>query len=421
MDSVNNGLNQTSSTVEPFPLHCPASFGFSEQHLADIRSICLRYLKDQTLAINRQRKGTKISVVSVNGETQEYDFPKKVYFCYKDQELKVFVQAKDKQVGRGSERIVTLAHELVSNHPCVHKRVSNTYETQFLIKAMDLPSKRGLFLPLALNLASSKHKIVEEMGFPLLNNLYKLTNHHLKNCIEDLLLGLCTLHEMTLANQHYHIGDAQFTFERPKIAHQDIKLENMLIRKHPERKYEMGFIDFGGVSPMDCYFSCFFRSPHKIRYLRELNHLSNKVGMSWSALLPTFKLYNRNFAQKEDVWSLGIAFLSILSRGKAPFVHHHPQVPALNCFFNAYRSLVDIRSGLGQSAFRLPEDQFVCDIRQVDMDLSVDDFFNRHIPTELNPNCKMQDLIKKMLKVDPQQRYTSQQTLEAFRAFNNLI
>ncbi len=418
-------------------------FGFTPKQMWDIRNIYRQTQQDPNIFIHRDKK-TNLVTVTFKGISTQYDFPHKLYFELKDNHIsKIYAKHKFKKVGEGGQQAVFLAYEFFSAQYYVHKRISNdsSFEEEFLKKAQSLPNKQGLFLPDTLILTGNKHKMFIPKAIPLSDQSIK-DPVHIKNIMEDLLVGLNTMHEMTFdtCTVDPFFGaitnhSVQLTFKTPKVSHQDIKSDNILLQKDSERGFKAGFIDFGLICPFDLarakenfiVGTPLYRSSNKFRQKEIVDYSKGELLKSYKKLIKIkeqpqtaaikpileeqekiFKSelgryqeilndYCNIYAQKEDIWALGITFLEILSAGKSV---------TLECFEAEF---------MKQGGNVRPVDNFIKNINQIQMNQSIDKFFSDHIDPILNPNDKMKKLIKGMLTIEYSDRFNAKKALEAFK------
>ncbi len=428
-------------------LHRPASiFGFNDSHMRDLETIYRQAQNDPSIQIKRVRSGIrpmgafkapKTTVIVTQGSIDtSYTFPHKVDFHFADGKLSaIYVKHTREKLGSGGFAVVYLTQELISCQEFARKRMSGgKWEEEFLKQALKLTNKQGLFLPATLLLSGNKPKIITKKGIPLSNHLNFTNNKHLRNVMEDLLVGLNTIHSMKFTNQELVIpktgGLQKMIFEETIMSHQDIKPGNILLQKDPKRGYKAGFMDFDTINPLRyaekevnyVIGTPFFRSPVKLyKYVEFENYhldigrlVSNNIqGPQLALHLSNYKkLVNEYFTDvlpKEDIWALGITFLSILSKGQSS----GSEIPNLKFIIDASQKYVARPPRLD---FEDHWDAYIRDIRdQSEIDNSIDKFFSAHIDPRLNPNDKMKNLIKGMLQVDYNERFNAKHALEAFK------
>ncbi len=434
----------------PFLHPVPLDFGFSENNIRDIETIYQQAVANPSLQIERVRKSTKIKVTH-NGQIKNYEFPHKVDFLFKEGKIsKIYIRNKGISLGQGGHATVYRTTELMSGKDYAHKHLSGgKWEEEFLEKASKLSNKQGLFLPETLILTGNKHKMISEKAICLINHLEIFESSHIKNIFEDLLIGLNTLHHMTLDDQIITIPETddsvKIKFESPKISHQDIKPSNILLQENRERGFKAGIMDFDTINPLSYTESGnlsfvigtpFLRSPGKFSEC-DILHESHKAivrayeqskangdtlaqqNQNLKPLVDAYKntvtQYYNEYLPKEDIWALAITFLLILSNIKND--GNTNEVPNLKFLKRVYEDWRAENARLPRGSPRKVFDDAIRTVTQSEIDESIDEFFRSSINPRLRliPHVQIKNLIKGMLKVDYNERFNAKQALEEFK------
>ena len=332
-----------------------------------------------------------------------------------------------KIIGEGAERTVKLWFNLTTGEYLAKKRVVNAIEKKvvqfFRDKGAIGIAPIYLLREVPLNPTSSKIQMIEPLYAGPLTILFGTrvlarTEQKL-SIIHDLLCGLANLHKCSLEDLTFtpNRWDKPVELGIVKMFHKDIKPGNILVRYLPdEDRWQAVISDFGSAGQVSAFGGTIgYKAPEEVRF--QLKHDSWNTGhISDTMAIIT---HNLNFGQAMDVWSLGLVLVEVLS-GKlstrlpeAPF----PPISSIEqCFF---RKVDPFR----YSPEPRHPDEKIADLRQADIDQDLARLqndaqcLNQDEAQVLN---KSWDLIKsQMLKVNPYERKSTEETLSKFKAFAN--
>ena len=377
----------------------------------------------------------RLQLFNEEGLVREWNVPITLMVNIQQATLKSIVLWTKVIIGEGGDRRVRKCYDLITGEINARKKFCNTVEKLILQHFQSHPSA-GIesitstieaddpYLNLHGVSGIKKPHFVEPCFegdlFQMLDiqvldeitksTLDKITNpRHVISIMEQLLTGLATLHEFVLVESIAGMPTQTY----PKTKHWDIKPANILLRKI-EGNWEAVLMDFGHAATLapgngsDGYLSpedvC-FRSrvyPDGIRSPRNLD-------IPYQEIVETTSSY----AQKKDVWQLGLVFVSLLmgrivdiELREADEVGTIISTAPLDSLVNAIK--IDKRYGHHDWRF--------AKLRQ--------DFIDRDIvrcKAETLAKCRAETrpayaylwdyLISKMLQVDPAHRISSKEAL----------
>jgi len=175
-----------------------------------------------------------------------------------------------------------------------------------------------------------------------------------------------------------------------KAVHSDLKPANILIRKNDQGVLSLAITDFGGINPLTFQRSLGFRSPEKVRFESIQPNIVEAI--EWYG----------DHGQKNDVWSMGLIFCIVLAGGGSKVI---PCIYApLFCIENKIKSFLDSHSGPIKTSSFWSAEETLKSLTQYEVDDSKDTLA-ASLPLV---SIHLWNLIKKMLKVDPYMRISSE-------------
>lgn len=380
-----------------FELQWPNDLPGKDQLEPIVREIISRFLKNPGSTIRRERKTTTISLECPEQAPLKYDLPLKVDFFLEGAIRRRRIIIKTNEVlGRGGERKVLRAYDVLSGQELVSKPFVSPIE-KLIVQTFYEHNLAGL-TPYC---AGNEKRFYETRCQPLLNYLIEPLEARLKMA-RQLILALDSLHDIVL--EQHCITDPEgkeVEIDRLPCYHADIKFPNILVFQNDQSELVAVLSDLGGSSNVAelCY-TPFFRSPELTRFAEEKFYpLANMDPLlQFGETLE----HNLRFGQSSDVWSLGLVLVALLT-GKTlenvPETFRDVGVPALDCFRDHLK-----RPWTGD---RLPIDHWLVKLNQEDIDSSLDKLGSAC--TFSSDAKKIWNCIKKMLKVNPEERVTIRQ------------
>jgi len=380
-----------------FNLYWPQSFKEKDKTEPLIKAIISDFLLKPGATIRRQKKSTKINLDVPEEETRIYDLPVKIDFYLEGAVRQRQVIMKTNEViGKGGQRKVLQAYDLLSGRQLVSKPFVSDME-RLLVRSFYQKRIAGV-VPY---FAGTDKRFYEMKCEPLSHFLTQPITVRKKMAL-DLISALNSIHDCFFADCDAPCSDGvRVSIPRLPHYHGDIKFPNILVCENASGNPEAVLADFGGAVAVSKFqYSLFFRSPELTRFIENKVYFFGKP----SSFLRERQIieHNVNFGQSNDVWSLGLALLSLLSgktlKGFEPAIEE-VGVPDLRCFGNH----------LQKSRFRPARtpDGWIQDLTQIEMDESI---------AELEIKCSLPDeakkiwsCIQKMLQVDPKNRATMKQ------------
>lgn len=340
-------------------------------------------------------------------------------------QLKYILLLTKKIIGQGGERTVKLCFNLTTGEYLAKKRVVNSIEKTvvqfFRNKGAIGIAPIYLLREVLLTPTLSKIQMIEPLYAGPLTILFGTrvlarTEQKL-SIMSDLLYGLANLHTCTLNNLTFQRNswDKKVELGAVKMFHKDIKPGNILVRYLPdEDRWEAVISDFGSAGQVSAFGGTLgYKAPEEVRFQLEqdtwnLGHISDTMAII---------KHNLNFGQAMDVWSLGLVLVEVLSGKLSTRLNEAPFPPIASieeCFFRR----VD---PFGYSPEPRHPDEKIADLRQADIDQDLTQL--QSVAKCLNQDealvlKKSWDLIRiQMLKVNPMQRKSAQETLNEFTTF----
>jgi serine/threonine protein kinase len=352
------------------------------------------------------------------GETKKFQLPLTVTIVKrKPQRLNSFLLWTKQVVAEGGERRVRLAYDLMKGEFRALKRCESEIEELVLRHFRSYPSPGIERVIQFYNPQKSDHGVsikkqhlVEPLFEGTLSSLYLQIKEQkdILSVMRQLLTGLTALHDFTPKTISVSSDPRELdtitttTTTYPKAFHLDIKPHNILLRRLPSGEWDARLIDFGLVNT---FFpgngTPGYRPPEDMRLLCEVQpegpEGSRSPDISGQQIVEKTASYN----QKKDVWQLGLTFTTLLTQhlGNLKKEKILVIIPPLQCIENAFRK--------GEKNGHL--DGHIADLTQEEVDADLAEL-KAETPADYAPLWN--ELISKMLQVDPMQRFSSKEALE---------
>ena len=340
--------------------------------------------------------------------------------------LKDVMLITNKQIAEGGVRKVFLCYNLTAGKYFI-KKESPREEERSLLKLLERESIRGLKPVFEIYQSSDEEpwQILERHAAGTLATLFnkKPLRHFTQqiSLVGDLILGLAFIHGQTKDIQIKE-SDGERTIKkkiRAGLFHGDITPRNILIEQE-KNVWKAHLIDFDATGRFNaCSGSPAFRSPEAVRFYMEA--LPQNDGQFVKAV-EEIAAFNFQYAQKKDIWALGLVLLTILC-GRKWNGCPNPQlddafkkrikrldIPPLPCLENCF-CLQD------PSPY---EDKHVASLTQevISQDLSL--LKQQHLELYGQNNqqaLQLWEIVEGMLKINPLERISAQRASELYQNF----
>lgn len=327
----------------------------------------------------------------------------------------------------GGERTVRLVYNLTTGDFLIKKRIAGCFEEYLLNQLKPLRKKRGLAASIMFrNSLSKKNKqkrqIIEPIRDGSLSILFQtapLSHFFLKySLIIDLLSDLQDLHNTPMSQISFSTTkrfdpDRKFDY---KAFHADIKPDNVLV-SYQNGKWRAELCDFGGSADPSIFMLSFGYTPPEY-ILFYMQHLPAGLSGAFSGPHNPIEViaFNIKYAQSRDVWSMGLVLLSLL-------VERQDMTTWENTFHNCQRrakiaplpSLQKMLSGTLKNPY---DENNVVFLGQDLLDKEMDDLAQDTLlihPKRQEEVSRSFQIIKRMLRVNPDERITVHEALNLFK------
>lgn len=410
-------LDIKEPTIADFQFHLPHDIPGSDEIEIKIKDILSKFLSRPGTTIARLKKTTTVILNVPTEGSISYELPMKADFYLEGAISQRRIVLKTKEViGSGGERKVLRAFDLLSGEELVSKPFVNGIE-KLIVENAHKNQLTG-FVPF---IGQRNQTRFYEKKCETLTSYLKADPSIRYKLIFQLLSALKNLHSHNISDFSYTIKTEKGA-ETKKIGivniyHGDIKAENILVFSDKNNIPQAALSDLGTLCNVvtPCY-TVLFRSPEKTRFIEEKCYFFNEP----SPFIKTEDIitHHRTYGQSNDVWSLGLVLITILSEGCVlPGSNLKDGIPNLNCF---KKGLDDHQKAQKQQQRPImpnqratPADFFVKDLNQKDIDQSID-----LLVSECNPPEELKlvwRLAKCMLQVDPSRRITAARAIEMLK------
>lgn len=260
-------------------------------------------------------------------------------------------------IGRGGERTIKHGYDLIHGLKLARKNIQSEIEI--------ITQKKGKGPQIFAERSTQKGRQVFEPVYS--GSLDKLVSSPLslpeiEGIARDLLKSLASFHRQP--------GEDDI----PSY-HGDIKPENILWRRDDEGKLEVVLSDFGGANADQG------ASGTREYYSPESVALLATPRLKYDRRTPLYTQFRQDNAQKADVWAMGLTLLKLMTQGK--------DLPSINRVFEGKNFF----KGMNEAFSKVTQEQIDQEIRALQM--------------EHFPQSEIWDLIKRMLVIDVNQRYSA--------------
>lgn len=385
--------------AKDFTFHWPKDFKEADKLEGPINTVLTHFLSHPGTQIRREKKSSVIDLyIPIKGKVS-VNIPLKVEFYLEGaiNNRKIIVKMKD-VVGKGGERKVVRAFDILNNVELVSKPFVNELEKTMISTIMNnnLPG----FIPVT---AVTNSRFYERRCRHL-SSYFNASSPIRRSFIIQLLSGLKAIHQKQLKSLDYYVeqGNTKVTkkVNNVNIYHGDIKPDNILIYEE-QGSLKCGFSDLGSLCNIPALtFTHFFRSPEKTRCIQNIRH--GRSNMTVDGIVK----HNIDFGQTNDVWSLGMVIVTLLTGGSTLNLTNDNNlnklfkemgVPNLE-IFKKIVGLYKVKTNLGNND---PVDAVIQDIEQNEIDDSLDKLMEAFKDESFKD---IWSIVKLMLQVDPAKR-----------------
>lgn len=369
---------------------------------SSIKNVLQHYYRQPGTVIKREKKSFTIDLYTPWHGKVSYPLPVKTNFYLGPVEIPtresfkesfINVQELFKQriiikttelIAEGGERKVFRAIDILNNEELVYKKFVSPLERDLTKMVSQLPG----FIP-AVRM-TNKH-FVENRCIPL-SSYFNSSPTIKRHIIKQLILGLKSMHKQK-TSLSTTLNGRVLEFPNVPLYHADIKPANILTYGKNEMP-TCGFSDLGGLCNLqNLGYTAFFRSPERASFIENRGY----PNLERNANLSIEEIANHNIlhGQSNDVWSLGIVIVTLLT---GLTYDENSGIPQLKCFTEMMISYSKLTN---QKLKVRGADRELINLTQERLDESIN---------LVMKNCKDKELIpiwntvKLMLKVDPKQR-----------------
>jgi len=299
-------------------------------------------------------------------------------------------------IGKGGEKEVKLAYNLTAGEFYAKKEVQP--EEMIVFNALRAPPYQGLPRYVFNTEKNGKSHLYQplydcDIERAISTGLFRSRESRLF-VIRKILEALVNFHQHMITGLHYKDDESVDRVIPPFPAmHADIKPGNIVI---DQETLEVMLIDLGISTRLDRLSgSIYYLDPHA-------------MGRPFGTSKREWVEYHRRLGQKRDVWGAGLVIAGILfgfdeGLPKLPFIKRcRPRFP--KCYGMRIHNL------FGPN-FENDEQEITYKVSRIS-DYSIQEFFDNMGTTE-EP---LVGLLKGMLRVDPEERFTSEQSLREFQS-----
>lgn len=379
-----------------FQFHWPAGFPKAAEIEEDIKVILEKFLTRPGTTLKRIKKTATIQMDVPCEGSSTYTLPVKADFFLEGAitERRIIIKTKE-VVGSGGERKVLRAFDLLSGEELVSKPYATSVEKMIVKKAHT--DKLSYFPPTV----GVREKRFYEKRCQTVTSCYHEPAPVRHALVLQLLSAVKTLHQCWLSGCTYtekkEDGSiVEKPIDKAPLYHGDIKPANILAYKDSKGDLKAVLSELGTMGNfVSVSYTTFFRSPEKTDFIENKFYLFGvRVPFITSSDIIQ---HNQLYGRTSDIWSLGVTLTTILSGGLLmPGCPEEFGVPDLDCFRKHYE---DLKSGVRK---KMPGDIWVLNLTQEEIDASIDTISKRSKTEEYSDTW---NLIKRMLKVDPKERY----------------
>ncbi len=407
-------LNKKIPSTTDFVLKWPQNYSPPGNLENLIQGIAMHFLSCPGTIIRRDRKSSNIMLMSPGEGPSVYSLPEKVDFELTGLISRRRIIVKTKEIiGCGGQRKVKRAFDLLSGEELASKPFCSDLEKSFVITYC-LRNKTPGFLPCVALRGSTRFY---EQKCESISSVYGMPVEIRMQLAQQLLFGLSFLHDqkatITLTKPIEQglrsRSSNEAKYENVFMYHGDIKPQNILIFQN-EGVLQAGISDLGTiVSLPNMVHSCFFQSPEKISFIKDMlpDHSIPQFALKFLQRNQIDKTieHNLKFGRKNDLWSLGLVFATLLSGGLVfPQGGLEMGIPDLY-FFNEI-----LKSRLATREF---PDIGISILTQDMVDSSIGLLKNRSMSAVENVKLDLfWDITRLLLSVDPQKRISAKEALK---------
>lgn len=349
----------------------------------------------------------KLILFNGQSKTKEFDIPISFTVNINDKKRLSHITLWTKSViGSGGERKVKKCYNLMTGEYLARKKIITKVEELILKNFRDHRTP-------GIEPIQSIHRAAKQRGFKndhfiepifegnLVDLLGQITpSKDVFSVLNQLATGLSALHaftpvEIETKQTATHVITTTTTYD--KVFHWDIKPENILLRKQSPSTgdWEAFLADFGVANRLfPGNGTVYYLSPEDVELKSSLPQLNNPEEIKKKGLA---------YSQKKDIWALGLVFIRLVTKRCYTVTLNDVHTPPTQHFCHYLASIVKVVFKDNKVDWnRLPE------LKQADLDADI-----ATLKIEFPEYAYLWDnLIIKMLQVDPEKRISSQQMVE---------